>query len=163
MKASATSLPVRSRASISERASFGVEPDRLLAQDVLARLERLDRPRDVEFVRQRIVDRLDLGIGQKLLVGAVGAQRCRAVRRPRRALARSREAMAAISRSLAALHRGDHLFGGDIGDAEHAPFHLAQRRLPSNGAAPRLTPSVPARGLRPGAPASSRDIPASAR
>ena len=51
----------------------GVERDRLLAQHVLAGLHRADRPRDVQLVGQRIVDRLDRRIGQQLLIGAIGA------------------------------------------------------------------------------------------
>ena len=46
----------------------------LLAEHVLAGLERLDRPLGVQRVRQRDVDRLDLGIGEQVLVRAVGAR-----------------------------------------------------------------------------------------
>ena len=49
-----------------------VTAERLLAEDVLAGLERLDRPLAVHRVRQRDVDRLDLRVGEQLLVRAVG-------------------------------------------------------------------------------------------
>ena len=46
--------------------------DRLFAQHVLARLHRLDGPRHMQVVGQRVVDGLDLGIGQHFLVAAIG-------------------------------------------------------------------------------------------
>ena len=46
---------------------------RLLAQDVLARLERPDRPLDVLPVGQRDVDGLDVGVLEEPVVAAVGA------------------------------------------------------------------------------------------
>ncbi len=51
----------------------GVARHRLLAEHVLARLERLDRPLAVHRVRQGDVDRLDLVVGEQRLVRAVGA------------------------------------------------------------------------------------------
>src|SRR4029079_11438066 len=47
--------------------------ERLLAEDVLARLERLDRPLDVHGVRQRDVHGLDFWIREEILVAPVGA------------------------------------------------------------------------------------------
>src|SRR4051812_47924857 len=47
---------------------------RLLAQHVLAGLERPDRPRHVQRVGQRVVDGIDLRVGQQRLVGAVHAR-----------------------------------------------------------------------------------------
>ena len=44
---------------------LGVARERLLAEHVLAGLERFDRPLGVQRVRQRDVDRLDLGIGEQ--------------------------------------------------------------------------------------------------
>jgi hypothetical protein len=44
---------------------------RLLAEDVLAGLERADRPPDVQRVRQRVVDHLDLVVLEQRLVAAV--------------------------------------------------------------------------------------------
>ena len=46
----------------------GGEPERLLAQHVLAGLGGLDRPLGVARVRRRDVDRLDLGVGEQRLV-----------------------------------------------------------------------------------------------
>jgi len=48
-----------------------VQRQRLLAQDVLAGPGRRDRPLGVEVVRQRDVDRVDLVVGQQVLVRAM--------------------------------------------------------------------------------------------
>ena len=48
--------------------------ERLLAQHVLAGLERADRPLDVQPVGQRDVDGVDVGVGEQRLVGAVRAR-----------------------------------------------------------------------------------------
>ena len=47
----------------------GVAGERLLAQHVLARFERGDRPLRVQAVGQRVVDRVDVGIGEEVGVG----------------------------------------------------------------------------------------------
>ena len=48
-----------------QRSRFiGRERDRLLAQHVLACVGRADRPRYVQMVRQRVVHRLDVGVGE---------------------------------------------------------------------------------------------------
>ena len=52
----------------------GVGGERLLAQHVLAGLERGDRPLRVQPVRQWVVDRVDVGIGEQVRVGAVHAR-----------------------------------------------------------------------------------------
>ena len=63
------------------RRLIGVRGDRLLAQDVLARLQRADAPLGVQAVGQRVVDRVDLRIGdQRRRSWAVHAG-CRAWRR----------------------------------------------------------------------------------
>jgi hypothetical protein len=49
----------------------GVGRERLLAQHVLARRDRLERPRRVQRIGQRVVHRVDLRIGEHLVVGAV--------------------------------------------------------------------------------------------
>ena len=56
--------------------------DRLLAQDVLARPDRGERPLQVEVVRQRDVDGVDPGIREQRLVRIVGARDRRARRPP---------------------------------------------------------------------------------
>jgi hypothetical protein len=50
-----------------------VARERLLAQHVLARLEAADRPRDVQRVRQRHVDGVDVVVGEERLVASVRA------------------------------------------------------------------------------------------
>ena len=52
---------------------LGPPRQRLLAQHVLAGLQRADRPRHVQRVRQRDVDRVDLRVGEQRLVAAVRA------------------------------------------------------------------------------------------
>lgn len=49
----------------------GVETERLLAQYVLARLERRDRPVDMEVVRQGVVNCLDARISEQVVVRPV--------------------------------------------------------------------------------------------
>ena len=49
----------------------GVRRERLLAEHVLARLQRRDRPLGMEPVGQRVVDRIDLGIGEERRVRVV--------------------------------------------------------------------------------------------
>ncbi len=44
-----------------------------LAQDVLARLDRLDGPFGVQVVGERVVDDVDFRVGQQGFVGAIGA------------------------------------------------------------------------------------------
>ena len=81
--------PVRGRPQ-----PFGIcggQRDRLLAQHVLAGLGRFQGERDVQVVRERVVDGLDLRIGKQLLIAAVGlgdVQPAAAARRPRAASAR---------------------------------------------------------------------------
>ena len=73
--------------------------DRLLAQHVLARGRGLQRQRHVQVVGQRVVDRLDLGIGEQGFVRSRTPSGCPARRRLARARAASREAMPRISTS----------------------------------------------------------------
>jgi hypothetical protein len=49
----------------------GVRGERLLAQDVLARRDRLQRPLRVQSVRQRVVDRVDIRISDDVVVRRV--------------------------------------------------------------------------------------------
>ena len=88
----------------------GVERDRLFAEHMLARLKRAQGPGHMQFVGQRIVDRLDRGIGEQFLVGAIGfgdaelgrgapwPWRCRARRSRRRATARPAASPESLSR-----------------------------------------------------------------
>ena len=50
---------------------LGATAQRLLAQDVLAGLERADRPVDMHRVRERDVDDLDVGVGEQRVIAAV--------------------------------------------------------------------------------------------
>ena len=85
------------------------EGDRLFAEHVLARLERADRPRDVQMVGEWIINRLDLRVGQQRGVGAVarGMPNFAAAASARDC---SREAMATISQSSACCIAGMTLF-----------------------------------------------------
>ena len=96
MNASISRTPA-TRARVDHRwASAAVMRQRLLAQDVLARLGRRDRPLGVEVVRQRDVDGVDVGVGEQRLVRAVGARDAQPpATRP--AGSASREAIATIS------------------------------------------------------------------
>ena len=75
------------RGRIGQRLGFTrIERDRLLAQHVLPCLERANRPGDVEIVRQRIVDGVDVRIREELFVRSVcrrDAERARRGKRPR--------------------------------------------------------------------------------
>jgi hypothetical protein len=89
---------------------------RLLAQDVLAGRERSQRPLVVEAVRQRVVDGVDVGIVEELLVGAV---------RPRnRVLERVRLRAKRIARrdgyevDFGRRRRGTEAFAGDVRGGE---------------------------------------------
>ena len=48
---------------------------RLLAENMLARPQRLHCPFGMEVVRQRDIDRVDIAVGEKRVVGAIGALR----------------------------------------------------------------------------------------
>ena len=100
-------------------ARFGrVHADGLLAQHMLPCFGGADGPRHMQVIRQRIVDRVDIGVRQQFLVGAVGAGNARDRARPVLPWRESREAMAAISHELALLHGRNH-------------FGVAMRATPS--------------------------------
>ena len=66
-------LHAGARAHRQQRLRLGDgQADRLLAQHVLARLRGLDRPRHMQVVGQRIVDGVDVRVGEQLFVRAVG-------------------------------------------------------------------------------------------
>jgi len=98
----------------------GRERDRLLAEHVLPRFRGADRPRHVQVIRERIVDGLDVGIGEELLVRTIrpldAELPCRTLRLAQ--LARSDRDDAA---SRAALHRGCDLLHGNVRRAENPP------------------------------------------
>lgn len=49
-----------------------IQRDRLFAQHVLSGFQRAQRPVDMQFVGKRIVDRLDRGVRQQFIIGAIG-------------------------------------------------------------------------------------------
>ena len=51
----------------------GIHGQRLFAKHMLARFGCLDGPRHVQMIGQRIINDVDLGIGQQLFVRTVGA------------------------------------------------------------------------------------------
>ncbi len=72
--------------------SFGFghgHAERFFAQHMLAGLGGLDGQRHVQLIGQRIVDGIDVGIGEQLFVRAVGRGNVR-VRRPLRVLSQDR-------------------------------------------------------------------------
>src|SRR5262249_29588343 len=64
--------PPRPLGGVEGALDFGrVAAHRLLAEDVLPALDRADRPLAVHRVRERDVDRLDVGVIEQRLVGTV--------------------------------------------------------------------------------------------
>jgi hypothetical protein len=89
---------------------------------VLAGLQRLHRDRDVQVVGQRVVDRLDLGIGQQRLVGAIGLRDAELLGRrlgPRLVARRD----AGDDDALGLQHGRDDFLHADLGRADDAPDH----------------------------------------
>src|SRR5208283_2832176 len=56
------------------------EAERLLAKHMLAGFRGLGSPRDVKLIGQRIVDRVDIRVGEKFLVGAEGFRNVKRLR-----------------------------------------------------------------------------------
>ena len=99
------------------------ERNRLLAKHVLPGLERTDRPLHVEMVRQRIVDRVDVRVGEQILIRAVGlldAQFCGDRLRPRH-VARSNGRDGA---KLALLSGRNDVYAADFGRTQNSPANL---------------------------------------
>ena len=123
MNASISSTPARGAARRpSSRASAARHRQRLLAQHVLAGGRGPQRPLGVEVVGQRDVHGLDVGVGEQLVVRAVGP------RDPElggAAAARSRSPRGDGDDVAARrpLHRRDDLAGGDRRAPEHPPAH----------------------------------------
>ena len=58
-----------------ERFSFGDgQADRLFTEHVLSSFGRFDRPRHMELIRQRVVNRIDLRICEKFVIGPVSSR-----------------------------------------------------------------------------------------
>ena len=94
MNASTANRPARSAAAIIRVDVLDGQGERLLAQDVLAGLERPDRPVGVEVVRQGDVDDVDVGSVEQRLVRAVRRAGSRGSGRSRPPARRSRLATA---------------------------------------------------------------------
>jgi hypothetical protein len=113
----------------------GAGGERLLAEDVLARLQGLDRPLGVHGHRERDVDGVDLAGGQQLLVGAEAVAEAQlAGERPRPA-------------GVAAGHGHELGMVGGAGRLDHQPADAGRRqRAPAElGHAALLSPG----GRRP--------------
>ncbi len=100
----------------------GIEGDRLLAEHMLAGFQRLDRPGHMQVVGQRVVDRLDGGVGQQRLVAPI---RLRYAGRPRGGLRRGQGARGDGTQldQRAGQHRRDHVLQPDLRGAQHAPHN----------------------------------------
>src|SRR6267143_5994920 len=95
----------------------------LLAQHMLPCLRRFDRPRHVQMIRQRIVNRFDLRIGKQLFVGTVRLRDSQLFRGALRFLQIPRGDRRDFA-PLPFLHSRDHLPDGDPCHAPHPPFHF---------------------------------------
>ena len=107
----------------------------LFAEHVLAGFGCLRGPRDVELIGQRIVDGVDVWIGEQFLIRAVG--RGNAEFRGRLAgLGQIARSNGGNGGEFALLHGGDHFFQADIGGAEHAETKLRRHNgmIPPNAA-----------------------------
>src|ERR1039457_2828627 len=106
----------------------GVESQRLLAEHVLSGLGRAHRPGHVQVIGQRVVDRLDLRIGQQFLVGTVGFGNAEGGGRllGLRQVARGYGGDLA---PLAPLHGGYDLLHGYIGGTQNAPTDFAHHSI----------------------------------
>ena len=153
MNASISTRPARSAASKAASTSAGWRDSGFSHSTCLPASSARTRPRHVQRVRQRVVDRVDLGVGQQLLVGAVRprdavlvrvgprarARRASRPRRPRRcspscAPSTMRTAMFAVDR----MPQTDH---GQAGTSIRSASDTTSASAPSTWA---RSPSTPA-------------------
>ncbi len=125
-------VPAGARRSGGDRLGLrGIEADRLLAEHVLAGLQRTDGPRRMKMIGQGNVDRIDRRVGDQRLVaveGAWQAQRRRGLRRPGALAGGDRNHLGAP----ASAHAGDHFLPGDFRGAEDTePDPLAHWTSPA--------------------------------
>jgi hypothetical protein len=100
----------------------GSDTKRLLAENMLARLQRADCPLGVHTIRQRNIDRLDLVVGEQRLVARQRARAGTARRNGLRACciaAGNRHQPGIVCRG----NRRDDRAHADFGGAHHAPAH----------------------------------------
>ena len=137
------------RGVAQRRRLVGSERDRLLAQHVLPGRGRLQRQRHVQVVGQRVVDRLDLGIGEQRLVRAVGAwnAECRGGGARTRLVPR-RDRADLDERTLP--HAGQDALAADLRRGEHAPDDRLHRRPFERRAVVRTAPRIAAAATRAG-------------
>ena len=88
------------------------QSDRLLAQDVLARLQRANRPKNVLIVGERIVDGVHIQVRQECLVRAVPARNAQIMRNLARFLCLT-QSNGDNFRMFSLLHRWDDLLHTD--------------------------------------------------
>ena len=120
-----------------------VHRERLFAQHVLARLERAQRPLLVQVVGQRVVDDIDLRVGEQRLIrldhAGVGVGRKHLARTFPAATRHSHEPAVAGSRN-----RREHRAAGNVRRPEHAPAEVLGYMSTCNCAPPRAIDSVAA-------------------
>ena len=137
MNASAIStLPAAARSCAASAARYR---DRLLAQHVLAGGGGREGQWHVQVIGQRVVDRLDLGIGQQCLVRAIRLQDAQSIRGAARRVLAARGDRANVDQR-ALHHSWQHPVPADLRGAEHTPYHLPHRTLASFHCA---VPSIP--------------------
>ena len=119
MKASPILTPVRARTASRVGLRNG-QTQGLLAKNVLAGLGGLDAPGNVKMVGKRIVDRVDIGIGQKLLVRAIGRGNAKRSRRLP-GLGKIARCNRGHSGVFALLHRWKDFLEADVCGAENSP------------------------------------------
>ena len=100
----------------------------LLAEHVLPRFGRAHRPWHVQMVRQRIVDGVDIGIVQQIVVRAVRLGDAQLVGRRPGLLAVARGDRG-DGRELPFLHGRNHLARRDPRDTEHSPSESSHSPL----------------------------------
>ncbi len=97
-----------------------IESDGLLAQHMLSGSEGLDGQGRVQVVRERVVDRVDIRVGEQRLVRSVGlgdSEGRGGLPGPGLVPGRERDDLA----PLAGLHGRDDLVAGDLGGAQDTP------------------------------------------
>ena len=107
-----------------QRFRFGcIHRDRLLAEHVLASFGGPNRPRDVKMIGQRVVDRLDVGIGEQFFVRSVQLRYSQRRRRGRSFFRVSRCDRRHVT-PFPRLHRRHDLLDRDTSSSEHTPTHF---------------------------------------
>ena len=110
---------------------FCCERQRLLAEDVLFLLQCFRYPFEVDVVRKRDIDGLDLRIIEELVVTSIGFLEAVIFFIIFRLLERSsRDGVKLAGWRL--LHAGDHTPSGDIRGSNNSPFYFIHRKISFN-------------------------------